>query len=172
MNVNAFNGILSVLSFAALVIGVVLLFPGARRKFGLELGSGVAWMAFAVALVATAGSLVYSEYFGFEPCRLCWYQRIAMYPLVAITAVGAIRRDRNLGWYGLPLAGIGFAISVYHYLIQTFPGLSSGACTVGVPCSAKYVNTYGFMSIPFMAGAGFLAIISLLITYRSPEEAN
>ena len=62
------------------------------------------WLAFIIALAATLGSLYYSEIAGFIPCRLCWYQRILMYPLVAVTFVGALRRDDFLPSYVLPLS--------------------------------------------------------------------
>ncbi|MEM7737254.1 MAG: disulfide bond formation protein B, partial [Deinococcota bacterium] len=36
-------------------------------------------MAWLIALVATAGSLYFSEVRNFIPCTFCWYQRILMY---------------------------------------------------------------------------------------------
>ncbi|WP_082321816.1 disulfide bond formation protein B [Variovorax paradoxus] len=38
-------------------------------------------MAFLVAFASTLGSLFFSEVMKLEPCVLCWYQRIAMFPL-------------------------------------------------------------------------------------------
>ena len=119
-----------------------------------------------VALASTVGSLTYSEVYAFEPCRLCWYQRIAMYPLVPVLLMGAIRRDPAIRWYGLPLSITGAGIALWHYLIQSFPSLDPGACTTGVPCSAKYVDVFGFVSIPFMALSGFLLITVLLLSFR------
>lgn len=147
--------------------------------FRLVGGAGVAtrfgrpalWLAWLVALVSTTGSLVYSEVIHFEPCRLCWFQRIAMYPLVVVLLVGALRRDMAAKIYALPLALGGLAISIWHYLIQTFPSLSSGAsCDPEVPCSAKYVDIFGFISIPFMAGAGFTLIAVLLLLYVKANQ--
>ena len=89
-----------------------------------------------------------------------------MYPMAIILLVGAIRREAVVKFYALPLAVVGLGISVWHYLIQTFPTLSSGAsCDPDVPCSAKYVDVFGFISIPFMAGAGFTLITVLLLLY-------
>jgi disulfide bond formation protein DsbB len=69
-------------------------------------------------------------------------------------------------YYALPLALIGLAISVYHYLIQTFPSLEGGGgCDPANPCSAKLVNVFDFISIPFMAGCGFIVIAVLLGLY-------
>ncbi len=167
MSVLIYNRFVSLLALFALVAAVVVIVPPVRSRLrAAGFGDLAPWLAWAVASVATAGSLAYSEVFGFEPCRLCWFQRIAMYPLVAVLLVGALRRDRAVRYYGLPLSLVGGTISVYHYLVQTVPGLDSGACSVGVPCSAKYVNEFGFVSIPFMAFCGFLLISVMLVGFR------
>ena len=118
------------------------------------------WAAFLVAASAMAASLYYSESAGFVPCEFCWYQRIAMYPLAVVLLVAAVTRDRLVWRYVVPVAAIGLALSVYHYQLQLFPEQGS-SCTSGVPCSARYVEEFGFISIPFMAGCGFLAILAL-----------
>lgn len=135
------------------------------------LGDKAIWIAFLVALVATVGSLIYSEVIHFVPCRLCWFQRIAMYPLAIVLLVGGLRGERQVKFYALPLALIGLAISIYHYLIQTFPNLEGGACDPANPCSAKYVDIFGFISIPFMAGSGFMVIAVLLGLYVNHKAA-
>ena len=125
------------------------------------------WLAAAVAATSTIGSLIYSEGFDLIPCRYCWYQRTLMYPLAVILLIAAFRKDvSGARRYGLPLAGIGIVISGYHYLIQHFPSLEASACSVDVPCSAPYVWRFGFVSIPFMALAGFGLIIALLLATR------
>ena len=129
------------------------------------LGTKAIWLAWIVALVATIGSLVYSEVIHFPPCRLCWFQRIAMYPMAIVLLVGAIRREFQVKYYALPLALIGLGISVYHYMLQRFPTLENGACDPSNPCSAVFVDIFGFISIPFMAGAGFMVIAVLLGLY-------
>ena len=119
------------------------------------------YFALIVALVATLGSLYFSEVRHFDPCRLCWFQRICMYPLVALTLVGVIKQDEYLPNYVLPLSLIGFVISAYHIGIQNQWIVQASGCT-GVSCSLKYVNWLGFISIPVMAGTAF-AIISVLM---------
>lgn len=168
-SVQVYNTFFALLSLLALGAAVGL--TGYRVVKGREearaLGQGWAlWAAWAVAAVATAGSLGYSEILDFPPCRLCWFQRIAMYPMAVILLVGAVRKDAQARLYALPFAVIGFGISAWHYLIQTFPSLegAGGACDPTVLCSAKLVNTFGFVSIPFMAGAGFL-LIAVLLTF-------
>ncbi len=129
----------------------------------------VAWLT---ATLATLGSLYYSEIAGFEPCTFCWYQRIAMYPLSLILAIAAIGRDRRVWRFVAPIAAIGAAISAYHYLIQQFPELSTGAaCSSGVPCTAAYVWEFGFVSIPFMALVAFSVILLMGSIDRSEPAA-
>ena len=94
------------------------------------------WLAFLVAAAATAGSLYFSELAHFIPCTLCWYQRIAMYPLSLILLIAAIRRDRGVRWYVGPLAGAGAVISTYHYLVEWYPSLEGPTCArCRVPCT-------------------------------------
>ncbi len=128
------------------------------------------WVAFVVALVATAGSLYYSEVAGFIPCRLCWYQRILMYPLVAVALVGALRRDDYLPTYVLPLSLLGMGVSFYHVLMERGIVAASTTCSVDVPCNIIYVNYLGFITIPFMALVAFalisLVMLGMLLAYR------
>ena len=119
-------------------------------------------LAFLVALTAMLGSLYFSEERHFIPCQLCWYQRILMYPLVAVLLVGIITSDRRVSFYVLPLSLIGFGFSTYHYLIQNAFVEHSGFCQAGVSCSVRWVNYWGFATIPFMAQVAF-ALISLLL---------
>ncbi|MDX1686468.1 MAG: disulfide oxidoreductase [Candidatus Promineifilaceae bacterium] len=132
-------------------------------------------VAALVAITATLGSLYYSEVAGYIPCTLCWYQRILMYPLVAVTLVGLISRDHFLPRYVLPLSLIGIFISSYHYLLQLGIIGSSNVCTTGVPCSGRFVNWFGFITIPLQALTAFTLItLSMLLTrwaHRQTEPA-
>lgn len=167
----------SLLALIALT-GAVLLFLarlGGRRipvlrQFAEAVEPASLWLATLVAGMSMAGSLYFSEIANLVPCRLCWYQRIAMYPLVVILLVAAFRRDRGVRFYAVPLAVIGALISGYHYLIEWFPELESdGVCSVDMPCTFVWFRRLGFITIPFMALCGFLAVIALL-TIRPKEE--
>jgi disulfide bond formation protein DsbB len=130
--------------------------------------------AAVVALLAMGGSLYYSEVAHYQPCVLCWYQRIAMYPLVLLLGIAAFRRDIGIRIYAIPLAAIGAVISAYHYLLEWGFVPDSGACVVGVPCTQVWFRQFGFISLPFLALTAFLLIIAfLLIPYRkSASEAE
>lgn len=170
--IRQYNTLVAILSLVALVaaIGLLIYRLVKGRDAARLLGDRAIWLAWVVALVSTAGSLFYSEVIGFEPCRLCWFQRIAMYPMAIILLVGAIRRERQVKFYALPLSLGGLAISIWHYLIQAFPALEGGGSCGAVPCSARYVEVFGFISIPFMAGAGFIVISVLLALYTRIER--
>ncbi|MGH2826199.1 MAG: disulfide bond formation protein B [Actinomycetota bacterium] len=179
---SLFYALLTVVASAAVLVALVLVI-GARRSPALaELLLGVrsqlafhgTWMAWIVALVAMTGSLFYSEVANFPPCTLCWYQRIAMYPLVAILYVGAAARDRRIHLYALPLVMVGGSISSYHYLLERFPNIGSSACEVTNPCTVLWVWRFHYISIPFMALSAFALILTLLLlTPRSqPTEVG
>lgn len=127
-------------------------------------------LAWTVALVAMAGSLYYSEVVGYVPCTLCWYQRIAMYPMALLLGIATLRRDRAIGRYLIPLALVGGAISIYHYQLQRFPTQASFSCTESAPCALTYVWQFHYISIPLMALSAFALIATLLVIARRSEE--
>lgn len=137
-----------------------------------DLGEVGLWLAWLVALVTTLGSLYYSEVAHFTPCKLCWYQRIAVYPLSLTLLVAAVRRDRRVGWYVAPVAIVGAAFAVYHTQLQAFPNQHSTFCTTTEPCTVRYVWEFGFVSLPFMALSAFVFIITmtLVAARRSTPE--
>jgi disulfide bond formation protein DsbB len=136
---------------------------GAAR-LGRSISEAGTWLAFVVAVTATAGSLYFSEVAHFAPCRLCWFQRIAMYPLSVILLVGALRRDAGVRWYAVPIAAIGALIAAYHTLIEWRPSLDSGACELtGPSCTYVWFREFGFLSLATMALVGFLTILTLLL---------
>jgi disulfide bond formation protein DsbB len=125
-----------------------------------------ALLACIVAAVATLGSLYFSEVAGFVPCTLCWYQRILMYPLTVIALVGFIKADEYLPSYVLPLSILGMGISGYHYLLQLGTFGNPTACAIGIPCTLRYVNLAGFITIPFMAFTAFTLITAVMLATR------
>jgi disulfide bond formation protein DsbB len=131
----------------------------------------LAWV-WIVSLVATIGSLYFSDGVGLIPCLLCWYQRIAMYPLAVVLGVAFWRSDPSVWRFALPLPLIGFMISAYHVLLQYRPSVEIIPCTTGAPCSGRYMMIFGFISIPWMAGAAFLFIAALLLTIRTIQAKD
>jgi disulfide bond formation protein DsbB len=184
---DATNAVSTALAAAAVVIQVLLVIVfvvaiaaiwsrGARRllvEARDSLLGGEIWIAWGFALVATAGSLFFSEVSQFIPCRLCWFQRIGMYPLVAILLIAAIRRDTRGGaLYGLPLAIFGSIVSIYHIYIENHPEAETAGCKIGAPCSTKWIDKLGYITIPTLALTAFLAIIVMLSMALSRSRAT
>ena len=177
--VTLFFALLAVVAQAG-VVSILVLAVGARWSPWLRskrdelfavLTPQAVPLAFLVATVATLGSLYLSEVAHFTPCRLCWYQRAAMYPLVPILGV--------LAWHDVPwlrrvataVPLVGGAVSVWHLLIERFPNLESGSCDPANPCSLVWVRHLGYVTIPAMALSGFLLIAALLsLTHRSDPD--
>jgi disulfide bond formation protein DsbB len=129
------------------------------------------YLAWVISLVAVSGSLFFSEYIGYEPCKLCWFQRIFMYPQAILLAIACYKNDRRQIPYLLPLSVIGGSISLYHYAEQKIPGLAKLLpCTSGVPCNQDYINWLGFITIPFLALIAFILIFVLLWIGRSDSS--
>jgi disulfide bond formation protein DsbB len=115
--------------------------------------------AWATSVIAMFGSLYFSEIRQYEPCELCWYQRILMYPFVVILGIAYIKKDENLSLYSMILSGIGGGFSIYHYLLQKVSFFAENAPTCGrVPCTGQYINWLGFITIPFLALIAFTII--------------
>jgi disulfide bond formation protein DsbB len=164
--------VLAGIAAATLLALRVLPVPRARAAAAELVAGQEVPLAFVVALVATLGSLYLSEVAHFLPCRLCWYQRIALYPLPVLLGIAWWRRDDSVRWYALPLAAIGGCISIYHVLVEHFPSLeSSRVCEVSNPCTIRWVERFGFLTIPGMALCGFALIVALL-SYPPPATGD
>jgi disulfide bond formation protein DsbB len=165
----------ALLALVWLTAAASLVSAPARRVLGAArdtLLGGEIWAAWVVAAVATAGSLFFSEYSHFIPCRLCWFQRIGMYPLAVILLIAAIRRDRRGGaLYGLGGAIFGSIVAIYHIYIEYHPEAETAACKVGAPCTIKWIDKLGYITIPVLALTAFAAIITLLVAALTRREA-
>lgn len=125
------------------------------------------YLAWFQAIIATLGSLFLSEILHWTPCLLCWYQRILMYPLVLIIAVGILRKDKGLPLYVLPISILGLLISFYHNLLQWGIISEAGApCTLGVSCVSKYAGWFGFVTVPLLSFVAFAVITVFMLLLR------
>lgn len=127
----------------------------------------VLYIALIQSIIATIGSLYLSEISGYTPCKLCWYQRILMYPLIIIFAVGIIERNKHIYKYVLPLSVMGMGIAIYHNLLYFgFLAESVIYCAAGVSCTTKYIQWFGFITIPLLSLTAFTLITVLMLIYR------
>jgi len=123
------------------------------------------WLAFLVSAVATGGSLFFSEVANFVPCELCWFQRISMYPLSITTLLAALCNDHRASRYLLPLPLVGAGLSTYHLLVENGVVKQAQACLLTAPggCATKWINEFGYVTIPTLALGGFALVFALLL---------
>ena len=124
----------------------------------------IVWL---MSLVATLGSLFFSEVMGLPPCVLCWYQRICMYPIAAISSVGLLSRDRRVTSYLWPLVVVGLGVAIYHNLLyyHLIPD-SLTPCSKGVSCTDRQIEWLGFITIPLLSLSAFVAVAACLPWFR------
>ena len=138
-----------------------------RGQHNSQDGWNLLFVSWLIAAVATLGSLFLDKALGMEPCSLCWYQRVFMYPLAVILLVGLLPLDRQVTRYALPLAVLGWITALYHLLIHggIIPE-SLQPCGSGPSCSQDQLDLFGFISIPLLSLLSFSAVIGLLITFK------
>ncbi len=126
-----------------------------------------------ISLTSTLGSLYFSEILKLPPCLLCWYQRIFMYPLVVIFAVGIWKKDKNIPYFALPLSIIGTIVASYHNLLyyKIVPE-SLAPCTLGISCTTKQIEWFGFITIPFLSLLAFVSITILVLLHKKYSTAK
>jgi disulfide bond formation protein DsbB len=131
------------------------------------------YLAWVMALVATLGSLFFSEVLKYPPCTLCWYQRIFLYPLVLLLPVGILLRDRQVVRYALPLVVVGLAIAGYHNLL--YYGVIPEdimPCTGGVSCTQRQISWLGFIGIPLLGLGAFVLILLALVLHMKQTKLD
>lgn len=124
-----------------------------------------------LSLVATAGSLFFSEVMLLAPCVLCWYQRIAMYPLVLLFGLALFPLDLGILRYTRWLTGVGFGIAVYHNLLyyHLIPE-SLAPCKQGISCTTVQLEWLGFITIPLLSLTAFGLILAGHFLLRGSHE--
>ncbi len=134
--------------------------PVVRNASAFWLPLFAAWL---LALIATASALFLGEAMGMTPCVLCWYQRIAMFPLVLVLGLGLLDSDPRSLRYAWPLAGSGWALATYHCLV--FYGVIAEGlmpCGKGGSCADAELQVAGVVPIPLLSMLAFTGILLLL----------
>ena len=131
------------------------------------------YIALVQAIVATLGSLYFSEIAHYTPCHLCWFQRIFMYPLILVLTVGILRRDARVYQYVFPAAILGWLVALYHNLLylHILPWWNL-PCSSGVSCTTKYISWAGFITIPFLSFVAFSVIIAMMVIARRSANSG
>ena len=125
------------------------------------------FLCFLVALISTAGSLFFSEVMKFPPCVLCWYQRIAMYPLVLLFLAGSFQGAKATWSFTMPLVAVGWIIAVWHNLLHyKIVPESASPCMEGVSCATVYIQWFGFITIPMLSFFAFSILLGVLLLLK------
>jgi len=174
--ISTVNQALALLTIAGQIIVAVLIVSfTTKRSAALNFFTKHA-LAFslAVALAATLGSLFYSEIAGYEPCKLCWFQRILMYPQVILLGIAWLKKDNGIVLYSIALSSLGALIAGYQYLLQIGFAPSIGCSAVGysVDCAQRFVMQFGYITIPMMALTAFLLIIGFMANKIIIQKIN
>jgi disulfide bond formation protein DsbB len=164
----------------ALQAGTVLLFLAYLLRNRSTLCAGligavrthVLWIAFILSFLGAGLTLVYSDILGFEPCALCWWQRIFLYPQVILFGLALWKRGMPVALYPMILSGIGFCVALYHHALQTLPSGTLPCPAQGVSCAQRLIFEFGYVTFPMMAVALFGALFVLLFVTRSENPGK
>lgn len=130
------------------------------------------FVAWVIVTTATLGSLFFSDVMNVPVCMLCWYQRIAMYPMVLVLAVGLLPYDPKVIRYAAALTAVGWLIALFQVLLVA--GIipeSAQPCVQGIPCSETHIALFGFLSIPLLSVLTFSLIGILLFIAHKMESS-
>jgi|SRR3989344_9507902 len=168
--VSAVNQILSILTITAqiLIAGLIAIILLKKDKVLDFIKKHSVLFSFIVAVIAVSGSLFYSEVAKFTPCKLCWFQRIFMYPEVILLGVALIKKSKDTAAFIIGLAVPGAIIAAYNYLLQlgVVPELSCSTVGYSVSCAQRFVMNFGYITIPMMALSAFTLIILLQLIQK------
>ncbi len=179
MTLQTINYLLA-LGTVVLQIATILLFLVSilRKRFPqfedivAWIGSRSLWFAFIFSFVASVMTLYYSEILGIEPCPLCWWQRVFLYPQVIIFAIALRKRDFSVVFYSIALSLLGAGFSLYHHALQVLPEGTLPCPAVGVSCAQRFVFEFGYVTFPMMAFSLFAFLIVLMFFVRKSDACR
>ena len=167
------------LAMVVLAVTAIFFAPSRRALDWLRVGlkGSELWIAFVLALLATGGSLFLSEYAGFIPCKLCWYQRYAMYPLVPILLLAAIFKQRLITGLAMAVAVAGAGVAAWHRYVEINPSLESQGCKTsgGGGCATNWLfglAPLDYITVPTLALTAFALIIFFLLLALLPPRGQ
>jgi len=170
MNNEVFELFFAMLSLGTLIFGVVVVIARLIKanSFLSEVQKIALPLAAMITTTAMLGSLYFSEIVNYKPCRLCWFQRSAMYPLAILLVAANFKKFKFTKIVAVVLALVGGSVSTYHWFLERFPDLDAGVCDAKLPCSVVWFENFGFVTLSFMAFTAFFTTV-VLVTL-SPQE--
>ncbi|MBM3272209.1 disulfide bond formation protein B [Candidatus Kaiserbacteria bacterium] len=157
------------MQLAAITVLGAYLMRGTSDRAGAiaaSVGRWGIWAGFLLTLGAAAMSLFYSDVLGIEPCPLCWWQRVCMFPQVVLFAMALWKPDPRVADHSIALSGIGLAIALYHHALQVLPSGSLPCPAVGVSCAQRIIFEFGYVTFPLVAATLFSLLIVLMLFVR------
>jgi disulfide bond formation protein DsbB len=121
------------------------------------------YCAWVLSLIGLFLSLYYSEWKQIDPCRFCWFQRVALFPLAFQLGIATYLQARQAAsQYCFPLACLGLLIGVVQLSLPEL-GFSCG-------CSGSHTPLlFGHIPFPWISAGGFVLIILLLWPSRTVD---
>lgn len=168
-----FNTI-AALGIIALQIGIIVTVIGwaANARFVSTIARHAGISIAVIFTSAALMSFIYQYGFGYEPCLLCWYQRIAIFPIAILAWTANLRKSLLLQTQLLILSIAGAAIALFHVYIDVFPtGLDVCGAT-GPSCLVRYVYEFDYITIPMMSLTVLCAgvLLTLLAKYYPQNQ--
>jgi len=138
----------------------------------IQKGWMLLFLVWILATISTLASLFFSEVVKLPVCSLCWYQRIAMYPLVLLLPIALFPFDAKVTRYAGVLVLFGWLTALFHVLLVAgFIPKSAQPCVQGIPCSETHLNIFGFLNMPMMSLLTF-SIMGLLLFFVNKSESS
>lgn len=157
------------LALGALLIGigtlVTIVLMVIKHPFAQTIADNSSFILQVILVGSILGSMTYELVFGYAPCLLCWYQRMAIFPLAVLVFTASIRNNKLLQTQVLWIASLGFLVSLVHNIIDIFP-TGADICGAGPSCLLRYVNVFGFVTIPLMSAITLLSVIVITVLAR------
>jgi len=169
-SVNLSFGLAAIGMQIALVVFLAVYFLQSRYSFARDIADSISrsglWIGLVLSGAGMALAAYYSGVLGFEPCPLCWWQRIFLFPQVVLFALALWKRDRGIAYYSIVLSIIGGAIALYHHALQIFGEGTLPCPATGVSCAQRIIFEFGYVTFPLMAASLFAFIIVLMLFVR------
>jgi disulfide bond formation protein DsbB len=142
---------------------------GGIKKFLEEWGM---MLAFALSFASAALTLYYSDVLGFEPCPLCWWQRIFLYPQIILFALALwYPRYRSAAVdFSIAFSVFGAGIALYHHALQMLPSGSLPCPATGASCAQRLIFEFGYITYPLMAFSLFVFLIAIMLFLRQGRD--
>lgn len=124
-----------------------------------------AWLISCGVLI---GSLYMSEVLNYQPCTLCWCQRICLFPLPILLGIALYKGFLGIALYAIPFPLLAFGFSSYQVLLSFFPSFQKiHTCSAAGSCLFAAPPFFGTLSPAMIStGASFTMIVFLILSYQ------